>query len=90
MTIRAYHHERGDAHRDVCLIPVSAHGTNPASAVIAGMRVVPVKCNDRGDIDLDDDPVTADESQKSLTLKHKEVDEAHQRLENTNRMIQEL
>ena len=51
LTIRAWHESRGEGHRDVCLIPVSAHGTNPASAVIAGMRVVPVKCDDHGNID---------------------------------------
>ena len=45
LVIRAYHRSRGDGHRDVCLIPDSAHGTNPASAVIAGMRVVAVKCD---------------------------------------------
>ena len=54
LAIRAYHRSRGEGHRDVCLIPTSAHGTNPASAVIAGMRVVPVACADNGDIDLDD------------------------------------
>jgi len=54
LTIRAYHRDRGDAHRDVCLIPVSAHGTNPASAVMAGMRVVPIACDEQGNIDLDD------------------------------------
>ena len=53
MAIRAYHHSRGDTQRDVCLIPESAHGTNPASAVIAGMRVVGVKCAD-GLIELED------------------------------------
>lgn len=54
MVIRAYHESRGDGHRDVCLIPSSAHGTNPASAVMAGMRVVVVGCDDQGNIDLDD------------------------------------
>jgi glycine dehydrogenase len=54
LVIRAYHRARGDAHRDVCLIPTSAHGTNPASAVMAGMKVVAVKCDDRGDIDVAD------------------------------------
>ena len=54
MTIRAYHEHRGEGNRDACIIPVSAHGTNPASAVVAGMRVVPVTCNDAGDIDLED------------------------------------
>jgi glycine dehydrogenase len=54
LVIRAYHEDRGDHHRNVCLIPASAHGTNPASAVMAGMRVVVVKSTDEGTIDLDD------------------------------------
>jgi glycine dehydrogenase len=54
MVIRAYHHSRGDQHRDVCLIPVSAHGTNPASAVMAGLKVVVVACDQGGNVDLGD------------------------------------
>jgi glycine dehydrogenase len=54
MVIRAYHHARGDAHRDVVLIPQSAHGTNPASAVMAGMKVVVIKCDAEGNIDVAD------------------------------------
>ncbi|MCC5828805.1 MAG: aminomethyl-transferring glycine dehydrogenase [Phycisphaeraceae bacterium] len=54
LAIRAYHRSRGQGHRDICLIPVSAHGTNPASAVVAGMKVVPVQCDSHGNIDLDD------------------------------------
>jgi glycine dehydrogenase len=54
LVLRAYHASRGEAHRDVCLIPQSAHGTNPASAVMAGMRVVVVKTDDRGNIDVAD------------------------------------
>jgi glycine dehydrogenase len=54
LAIRAYHHDRGDTARDVCLIPSSAHGTNAASAAMAGLRVVVVKCDDRGNVDLDD------------------------------------
>ncbi len=54
LTIRAYHADRGEEHRNICLIPTSAHGTNPASAVMAGMKVVAVKCDDLGNIDLDD------------------------------------
>src|SRR5205807_8260874 len=54
MVIRAYHRHRGESQRDVCLIPVSAHGTNPASAVMAGLKVVPVACDERGNIDLGD------------------------------------
>ncbi|MEM9021886.1 MAG: aminomethyl-transferring glycine dehydrogenase, partial [Planctomycetota bacterium] len=53
MLIRKFHEAAGNTQRDICLIPVSAHGTNPASAVIAGMKVVPVNCKDNGDIDLD-------------------------------------
>ncbi|CAE6445087.1 unnamed protein product [Rhizoctonia solani] len=52
--IRAYHASRGEQHRDICLIPASAHGTNPASAVMAGMKVVPVKNLPNGNLDLDD------------------------------------
>jgi glycine dehydrogenase len=54
LVIRAYHEDRGDDHRNVCLIPSSAHGTNPASAVMAGMKVVVVRSADDGTIDLDD------------------------------------
>jgi glycine dehydrogenase len=54
LTIRAYHASRGEAHRDVCLIPTSAHGTNPASAQMAGMKVVAVRSAENGDIDLED------------------------------------
>ena len=54
LTIRAYHASRGDHHRDVMLIPISAHGTNPASAVMAGMKVVVVKALDNGYIDVAD------------------------------------
>jgi glycine dehydrogenase len=52
--IQAYHKSRGEGHRDVTLIPSSAHGTNPASAVMAGTKVVVVKCDDHGNIDLED------------------------------------
>ncbi len=54
MAIRAYHQAKGDTHRNVALIPSSAHGTNPASAVMAGMEVVVTACDERGNIDLDD------------------------------------
>ncbi len=54
LVIRAYHRANGDDERTICLIPSSAHGTNPASAVMAGMKVVVVKCDDDGNIDLDD------------------------------------
>ncbi|WP_082393125.1 aminomethyl-transferring glycine dehydrogenase [Nocardia arizonensis] len=54
LAIRRYHLDRGAAHRDTCLIPSSAHGTNAASAAMAGMRVEVVRCRDNGDVDLDD------------------------------------
>jgi glycine dehydrogenase len=54
LVIRAYHRSRGEQHRDVCLIPTSAHGTNPASAVMAGFKVVAVACDEHGNVDLGD------------------------------------
>ena len=64
MVIRAYHEANGEAHRNVCLIPSSAHGTNPASAVMAGMKVVVTKATENGNIDVDD--------LKEKALKHKD------------------
>ena len=66
MVIRAYHLSRGDAHRNVTLIPSSAHGTNPASAVLAGMKVVIVKCDEKGNIDLEDLKDKAQKHQENL------------------------
>ena len=66
LAIRAYHASRNDAKRDVCLIPVSAHGTNPSSAVIAGLKVVPVACNERGDIDVSDLRAKTDQHKDTL------------------------
>ena len=54
MVIRAYHESRGDTHRNICLIPSSAHGTNPASAVMAGMKVIVTKATEEGNIDVED------------------------------------
>lgn len=54
LVIRQYHHSRGEGQRNVCLIPTSAHGTNPASAVMAGMQVVAVNCDAQGNIDVAD------------------------------------
>ena len=54
LTIRKYHESRGEGHRDVCLIPASAHGTNPASAHLAGLRVVVVNCDEQGNVDMGD------------------------------------
>jgi len=54
LAIKAYHESRGDTNRDICLIPSSAHGTNPASAAMAGMKIVVVKCDAKGNVDLED------------------------------------
>ena len=67
MTIRAYHESRGDFHRNVALIPSSAHGTNPASAVMAGMQVVIVACDDRGNIDVADLKEKAEKHSENLS-----------------------
>ena len=67
LAIRGYHHGRGDEHRDVALIPTSAHGTNPASAVMAGMRVVLVKCDEKGNIDVADLRARAEEHADKLS-----------------------
>ncbi|MDE3027458.1 MAG: aminomethyl-transferring glycine dehydrogenase [Paracoccaceae bacterium] len=66
LTIQAYHRAQGQGHRRVCLIPVSAHGTNPASAQMAGMQVVVVKARENGDIDLDDFRARAAEAGENL------------------------
>ncbi|MBC7400477.1 MAG: aminomethyl-transferring glycine dehydrogenase [Mucilaginibacter sp.] len=67
MVIRAYHIDRGDAHRNVVLIPSSAHGTNPASAAMAGMKIVIVKCDDNGNIDVADMKAKAEEHKGDLS-----------------------
>ncbi|MEH2499265.1 glycine dehydrogenase [Bradyrhizobium sp. AZCC 1678] len=66
LAIRAYHAARGEPHRKVCLIPSSAHGTNPASAHMAGMEVVVTACDTRGDVDVDDLRAKAEKHSKNL------------------------
>ena len=66
MVIRAYHLDRGDDHRNIALIPASAHGTNPASAVMAGMKVVVVACDEQGNIEVDDLRAKAEEHAENL------------------------
>ncbi len=66
LAIRGYHHARGDAQRDVCLIPASAHGTNAASAVMAGMRVVVVGTDEDGNVDMADLSAKAEENRDRL------------------------
>ncbi|MBP9151939.1 MAG: aminomethyl-transferring glycine dehydrogenase [Flavobacteriales bacterium] len=67
MVIDQYHKSRGDAHRNVSLIPASAHGTNPASAVMAGMKVIVVKCDESGNIDVADLKAKAEENAANLS-----------------------
>jgi glycine dehydrogenase len=50
MAIKKYHESRGDANRNICLVPLSAHGTNPATAVICGMKIIPIGCDEMGNI----------------------------------------
>jgi glycine dehydrogenase len=66
MVIRAYHESRGDFNRDIMIIPASAHGTNPASAVMAGMKVVVTKCDDKGNIDVEDLRVNVEKHSENL------------------------
>jgi glycine dehydrogenase len=67
MAIKHYHESRGEGHRNVCLIPQSAHGTNPASAQMAGMRVVVTKCDEQGNVDFADLKAKAEELSESLS-----------------------
>ncbi len=66
LVIRQYHEHRGESHRNVCLIPTSAHGTNPASAVMCGMKVVPVACDDNGNINVEDLKAKAQKHSQNL------------------------
>ncbi len=67
LAIKSFHESRGDAGRNICLIPSSAHGTNPASAAMAGMKIVVVKCDERGNVDLQDLRTKAEEYSSSLS-----------------------
>ncbi|MCT7968694.1 aminomethyl-transferring glycine dehydrogenase [Laspinema sp. D1] len=66
LVIRQYHEHRGESHRNVCLIPTSAHGTNPASAVMCGMKVVPVACDENGNINVEDLKAKAQKHSENL------------------------
>ncbi|OIP67557.1 MAG: glycine dehydrogenase (aminomethyl-transferring) [Oscillatoriales cyanobacterium CG2_30_40_61] len=66
LVIRKYHESRGEINRNICLIPESAHGTNPASAVMCGFKVVPVACDDQGNININDLQAKAEKHQESL------------------------
>ncbi|MDQ3199765.1 MAG: aminomethyl-transferring glycine dehydrogenase [Verrucomicrobiota bacterium] len=87
LAIRAYHAARGESHRNVCIIPTSAHGTNPASAVMAGFKVVPVRCLEDGDIDLDDLRAKADAHSKDLAALMVTYPSTHGVFETTIRQI---
>ena len=90
LTIRNYHIANGDTHRDVCLIPTSAHGTNPASAQMAGMKVVPVKVSDDGDIDLADFRAKAEHHAANLSCIMITYPSTHGVFEETVREICEI
>jgi glycine dehydrogenase len=90
LAIREYHGSRGEAHRNVCLIPTSAHGTNPASAVMAGFKVVPVACLKDGDIDLADLRAKADEHARDLAALMVTYPSTHGVFETTIREICEV
>ncbi|MCM2399332.1 aminomethyl-transferring glycine dehydrogenase [Rhizobium sp. S95] len=90
LTIRNYHLSRGDSHRTVCLIPTSAHGTNPASAHMAGMTVVPVKAKDNGDVDLDDFRAKAEQYADTLSCCMITYPSTHGVFEETVREICEI
>ncbi|OLP43423.1 aminomethyl-transferring glycine dehydrogenase [Rhizobium oryziradicis] len=90
LTIRNYHIANGDAHRTVCLIPTSAHGTNPASAQMAGMLVVPVKALDNGDVDLDDFRAKASQHAENLSCCMITYPSTHGVFEETVREICEI
>lgn len=67
LAIKAWHESRNEAHRNICLIPSSAHGTNPASAAMAGMKIVIVKCDDNGNVDVEDLRVKAEKHASALS-----------------------
>jgi len=90
LAIREYHASRGEAHRNVCLIPTSAHGTNPASAVMAGFKVVPVACLKDGDIDLADLRAKADSHKNDLAALMVTYPSTHGVFETTIREICEI
>merc|ERR1719174_1015253 len=66
MAIRAYHQSRGDHHRDVCIIPVSAHGTNPASAAMCGMKIVVIGTDEAGNVNMDELKAAAEKHSANL------------------------
>jgi glycine dehydrogenase len=90
LAIRRYHLARGDSHRNICLIPVSAHGTNPASAVMVGMKVIGVKCDDKGNIDVADLAARTAEHRENLAALMVTYPSTHGVFEETIRSICEI
>jgi glycine dehydrogenase len=90
LVIRAYHESRGEAHRNVCLIPTSAHGTNPASAGMAGMKVVAVACDTNGNIDVADLRAKAEANKSELSCLMVTYPSTHGVFEETIREICEI
>jgi glycine dehydrogenase len=90
LTIQAYHRAKGQGHRDVCLIPTSAHGTNPASAQMVGMKVVVVRVADNGDIDMDDLRAKAEQHSANLAACMITYPSTHGVFETTAREICEI
>jgi len=87
LAIYHYHRSRGDAHRNICLIPVSAHGTNPASAVMTGMKVVGVKCDEKGNIDVADLVIQTEQHRENLAALMVTYPSTHGVFEETIRTI---
>ncbi len=90
LTIQAWHRARGEGHRDVCLIPTSAHGTNPASAQMVGMKVVVVRVAENGDIDMDDFRAKAEQHSANLAACMITYPSTHGVFETTAREICEI
>jgi glycine dehydrogenase len=90
LAIYQYHRSRGDSHRNICLIPVSAHGTNPASAVMAGMKVIGVKCDEKGNIDVADLAARTEEHSDNLACLMVTYPSTHGVFEETIRSICEI
>jgi glycine dehydrogenase len=90
LTIRDYHVANGEAHRTICLIPTSAHGTNPASAQMAGMVVVPVKATENGDVDMEDFRAKAEQHSENLSCCMITYPSTHGVFEETVREICEI
>ncbi len=90
MVIRAYHRSNGDEHRNICLIPASAHGTNPASAVMAGMKVVVTKTSENGNIDVDDLKEKAELHKENLAALMVTYPSTHGVFESTIRQITKI